>query len=353
MTDRLFYVETQYQFLQAMIMLVDWRNSGHLRLTEDIFIVDGTPDKTIYSKKHLLKKNININVLNIKVYPFYLSAIFSLLTTYRLRRFRGCRFYMFNNRSPVASRLSAMFGNGRNVVQIEEGLSLYRTPRIHKPFRNILLILKKIFLSVLTFSNYKEHVGHSDYTDTVMLRYSSLAENNKFLSSKKIIKLPPLKNLSSILSTLHSVYDFDQLCLPKSKAGNVVFFGQPLGELGLLDYQIELKSVKAVANAVQSLGLNFLIKTHPIEREGKYSSLGFDLIESDTPAEIIFSNSLNVQFVVSFYSTAALNVSEMLDIPGYFMFESCGLKVDFPSIDGTKVLASLDYERLRSEFLSG
>jgi hypothetical protein len=352
MTDRLFYVETQYQFLQAMTILVDWRDSGHLHLAGDILFIDGTADKIIYSKRHLLKKDLNISILDIKVYPFYLSAVLSLLTTYRFRRFRGCNFYMFNNRSPVVSRLCAMFGARGDVVQIEEGLSLYRTPKIHKPFRAVLLLLKKMLVSALTFSYYKDHVGHSDYSDTVLLRYPGLAGSNKFLSSKKIIKLSPLENLSFISSTLNSVYGLNQLWLPKSKAGYVVFFGQPLGELGLMDSQIELESVRAVANVVQSLGLNFLIKTHPGENEGKYSSLGIELLESDAPAELMFSNALNVEYVVSFYSTAALNVSEMLDIPAYFMFECCGLNVDFPSLDGMTVLVSLDYETLRSEFLS-
>lgn len=335
-----------------MTLLIDWRDSGYLHLAEDILFIDGTANKIIYSKRHLLKKALNISVLDIKVYPFYISAALSLLTTYRFRRFRGCKFYMFNNRSPVVSRLSAMFGTGRDVVQIEEGLSLYRTPRIHTPFRYILLLLKKMLISALTFSYYKDHVGHCDYSDTVLLRYPSLAGSNKFLSTKKIIKLPPLKNLSLISSTLNSIYCFNQLCLPKSKAGNVIFFGQPLGELGLMDSQIELEGVKAVANVVRSLGLNFFIKTHPVESEGKYSSLGFELIESDVPAELMFLNALNVEYVISFYSTAALNVSKMLDIPAYFMFECCGLNVDFPSLDGMTVLDSLDYEALRSEFLS-
>jgi hypothetical protein len=352
MTDRLFYVETQYQFLQAMTILIDWRDSGELHLAGDVFFIDGTADKIIFSKRHSLKKALNISILDVKVYPFYLGAVLSLLTTYRFRRFRGCKFYMFNNRSPLVSRLSAMFGAVGDVVQIEEGLSLYRTPRIHKPFRGILLFLKKILISTLTFSSYKDHVGHSDYSDTVLLRYPSLAGNNKFLSSKKIIKLPPLKNLSCILPILNSVYGFDRLLLPESKAGYVVFFGQPLGELGVMDSQAELESVSAVANVVQSLGLNFLVKSHPVENKGKYSSLGFELLESDTPAELIFSNASNVKYVVSFYSTAALNVSEMLGIPAYFMFDCCGLNVDFPSLDGMTVLGSLDDETLRSEFSS-
>ena len=64
----------------------------------------------------------------------------------------------------------------------------------------------------------------------------------------------------------------------------------------------------------------------------------------------MFSNSLNVKYVVNFYSTAALNVSEMLGIPAYFMFDCCGLNVEFPRLDGMTVLDSLDYESLRSDF---
>ena len=77
---------------------------------------------------------------------------------------------------------------------------------------------------------------------------------------------------------MDSVYDFDRLCLPELQAGYVVFFGQPLDELGIMDSQTELESVSAVANVVQSLGLSFFIKTHPVENVGKYSSLGFELL---------------------------------------------------------------------------
>jgi hypothetical protein len=125
-----------------------------------------------------------------------------------------------------------------------------------------------------------------------------------------------------------------------------------LSELGILDREVELEHIGKVENVVQSLGFRFVVKVHPAEDSDKYDVFDVDLIKGEAPAEVIFLNFSNVKFVLSFYSTAALNVSELLDVTAYFMYEKCGLDVNFPNSQNSQVIKSFRQKDLRSLFLS-
>jgi len=335
-----------------MSLVVKWRESQCFDFGEKIYIIDATSNKVLFSKRQLLEAVVEIKVIDVKVCSFYLSAMLSFFITYKFRRFSGCSFFMFNNRSPIVNKLSSIFSISGNVIQVEEGLSLYRKPVARSAMKNIASLLKRAFVTFFTFSRFSDFIGDTVYSDTIFLRYDSLVGESKHLSSKKILKLPSLQNLSSISWLLNKLYDADRFVGPNFKSQCVLFFGQPLSELGILGRQVEVDVIKSIEEVVLSLGMRFIVKTHPIESASKYSSLNCEVISGDIPAEVICLNFSNVKGVVSFYSTAALNVSDLLGVPSYFLYECCGLSINFPILNDAKLIRSFEHDELRSLFSS-
>lgn len=349
MSVRLFYIETNYQFLQSMAIIVDWVEHDGKNVVGNVCFIDATRDKFIFSNREVLKRSFGIEVVSIKVYSFYLSALISYFLILRFRKYKGCDFFMFNNRSPIVNRLCSIFCIDGDVIQIEEGLSLYRKPRRVKYPKTLALMFKRALISLLTASRFSDHIGDTVYSKVVYLRYSYMAVDNEFISSKKIIELPPLKKLTSILTILNEIYMVNKLSFDLD-SDCIVFFGQPLSELGLLDLGKELQTLNTINNVVCSMGLKLIVKAHPAEDKNKYNRLGFMVIEGPVPAEVIFLNFFNVKAVISFYSTAALNISDILDVNAYFVYEICGLDVNFPKAEKIRILQSLDPDDLRFEF---
>jgi len=352
-SDRLFYIETDYQFLQSMSLVVDFIDNKNVSCMDNTVFVDATREKCVFSKRRVLKDNFGIDVLSVNVYSFYFSAVFSSFLVCKLKRFRGYDFFMFNNRSPIVNKLSSILSGHGDVFQVEEGLSLYRKAREVGFLKGLVLKFKKSLVSLFTLSNFTDHIGHTVYADTVYLRYPCLAKDNEFLFKKKLKALPSFNNLTSISSVLNQIYSFDRSSFFDFDSDCMVFFGQPLSELGLLDSHVELDVLKSIGRVVHGLGFRLIVKVHPAENISKYDGLEFVLIEGKVPAEVIFMNYKNVRGVISFYSTAALNVAEMLNVTAYFFYKACGLEVNFPHSKNIRVLDSLKLSSLRSAFQFG
>lgn len=348
----MFYVETHYQFLQALSLVLKWRESQSFDFGEEIYIVDATNNKVLFSKRQMLYDVLGVKVIDVKVCSFYVSAMLSFFITYKFRKFSGCSFFMFNNRSPIVNKLSSIFSVSGNVIQVEEGLSLYRKPVARSVMENIASFLKRTFVTFFTFSRFSDFIGDTVYSDTVFLRYDSLVRESKHLLPKKVLRLPSLQKLSSVSWILNKLYDADRFVGSNFNSQCVLYFGQPLSELGILGRQVEVDAIKRVEEVVLSLGLSFIVKTHPVESISKYSSLNCEMISGDIPAEVMCLNFQNVKGVISFYSTAALNVSDLLGVPSYFLYECCGLNINFPILKDAKLIRSFDHDELSSLFLS-
>ena len=201
---------------------------------------------------------------------------------------------------------------------VEEGLSLYRVSKELGLYGSIKRRLKEKFISVLSFCAYSDTFGESRYVGNAMMHYPEVYRALQNNLSYKIIKLPDLKSLKTIKQDLVHIFECDDFSLDCDKK-YVIFLGQPLSELNLMNKEDELKLIVELNDRLVSIGFTLMVKTHPLDEPNKYDAIGCRIITSKAPAEILFLNSINICGIFTYYSTSAINVGAALEVPIFFL----------------------------------
>lgn len=319
-TGNIFYVETNYQFLVSLSIII----SEGDQLGGNITLIDATYDRLFFLNKDLLKENFGISVVCLKRRSYYFEVFTAFFKANKLyNTLEGRCLYIFNNRSPIVNKLSSLY-LPENVALIEEGLSLYRRHSKATRFSLLKSNIKKIVISCLTNTYYTDVIGSTKYARTLYLRYPNSYINENYSDIKKLEPLSVLNKYSNELTSLFSC-EFD---LPKECGDKVaIFFGQPLSELGIVNSSSELENIKRLSDALYAKGINLLIKPHPIDTEGKYDRVSRYILPSSVPSEVMLATmQVKVDAIFTYYSTAAINASVSLEIPAYFLLDILDLK---------------------------
>ncbi len=352
---RLFYIETKYQFLVALSIIVapcsgEQENSDNY---SNLFI-DATPDGFFHKNKQLIVGSFQIDVQRVNSRSYYRNVLNSVLTA-KMFRFdvNQTYFFFFSNRSPIANKISSYYKTNRTIL-VEEGLSLYRSNEKPSFSKSVKRLLKELTISVVTQCRYCDLFGQTIYAGSLMLRYEELHQKNNIIKSKQILKLPDISSLSSVESTLQVLFDipvFDWMSNQSKRS--MIFFGQPLSELGIAQFEDEIKVIHKIKLVLSRFDIDLIIKAHPIDKKDKYNSLGCNIIPQNIPAEVICFSGFSLVGVFSFYSTAAINVGTSFGIPTIFVFRmlgSLGFEINYPS--NANIVSLIELDGYLNELLS-
>jgi hypothetical protein len=342
---RLFYIETKYQFLVSLSIVVN-QGSDKRQYSDEYstVFIDSTPDGYFYKNKQLIISSFQIDVQRVDSQSYYRNVLNSVSVAKKFRfDVNSTYFFFFSNRSPIANKLSSYYKKSQTTL-VEEGLSLYR---LDEPtsFRNrIKRLFKELAISAVTQCRYCDLFGETYYAGSLMLRYEELHQKDKIVKSKKTLKLPNLSTLLFVESPLQTLFDVPEFDFGGNRK-SMIFFGQPLSELGMVLFEDEIKVIQKVKTVLNRFDIDLIIKAHPNDKKNKYNSLECIKMPEDIPAEVICFSNISLVGVFSFYSTAAINVGASLDLPIFFLFRllgSLGFELNYPSNANIVSLTEID-----------
>lgn len=345
MTPIYFIVETDYQFLVALSLInslfpdhsIDVKRSGDNETMDINFIMIG--DSMINIER--LKGLSNVRVIEHKSRGFYFDAFMSgRFCNQFLGAPSDSKLYFFRNREPISNRLSKIFAHKGGAAMVEEGLSLYRDRALMKRGVFLKCLLKSIFISIITRCVFSDFFGQSYYASEIYLRYPELYSKTNPKNDRNILKLPdisPKTMKRSLLSVAWDSYD-SPLSLGRNNS-YAIFMGQPLSELGIVNDFDELSVIRKLEQLLNSIGIHLLIKPHPRDSVAKYEGLNSQLVNKSIPAEIMMFED-NIKYVISFYSTSALNLSVNVDVKTYLIYPLVGLDINLPDLNNINIVKS-------------
>jgi hypothetical protein len=331
---RLFYFESNYQFLISLSIVISLPDKDELGVKYSNFFIDATCDGIVYKRNDLLCKNFNLEVYRVESKGFYFNMILAIKKSLKFKfKKENSFFYFFSNRSPIANKISSYYKKEQTFL-VEEGLSMYRDGRYMTFKSNIKKLIKELLVSTLTFSHFSDTFGRTNYANSVMLRYPNLYKSNQKGNPKNVLKLPELKVLRPVSEILMELFG-NNSSFPDftSSHPKMIFFGQPLSELGLIESEKELVVINEVKTLLLSFGIDLIIKAHPKDKINKYININCPIIDAFIPAEIISFQDVNVVGVLSFYSTAAINTAVDCNVPVLFLYkmlETIDLNINYP-----------------------
>lgn len=306
----LFIVNTPYHLLMACSL---WKK-------RDVLVCVGD-----FKISSILQNLIDSTFLN-RTYTtcdfyYYRKNIIKLLEFRRnvrglmneLKQYSFSTIYAFNDVDPVTQWILKNTTSQSGTTLIEEGIGLYRntTKRHELLFR----IAGKVLFGE-TYENVRQ-IGESSCVKRIMC---SSPEKLSEIQKCKIIGSIPLIDYGKIVKTI----GIEPIC------GTDWFIGQPLVEDGVMLKEKYLSVIQQLIEISKKKDRKLVIKPHPRERIGKYSSLEVKVIENnEIPIELLIDTS-NQTYVYTYYSSAILNLCRMPNISGFVLYKAINLDESIP-----------------------
>lgn len=205
--------------------------------------------------------------------------------------------YIFSDKEKQIEILASLIKEKFNakVYLVDEGIiSYYKNIYFFKAF------LKRLIVTVFRFkyiSNSMQYGGSSIYD--IFLTFSDSVQVNK----KPLIKSPAL-NINKYSHVFKEKY-------PKILNDTTLFITNALSEGNVLSIENDKRFIEKIMKELKTFGFNILVKTHPVEVDGKYEYLrniaNIQIIKNaQLPVELLFSDK-NIKFVIGVTSSALLN----------------------------------------------
>lgn len=235
--------------------------------------------------------------------------------------------YVFNDVSPITQYLCCNINYTGAVVEVEEGIGLYRDSNIRQAN------LFKLFGKICFGHSFKFIVkqGTSPFVKCIMCHYPRLLDRQQ--KNKTIIEMP--------------VGGFNEIAAQmgvKQINGTDWFVGQPLVEDGVLCEEDYLSIISRLIEFSSKHNRMLTIKPHPRENMDKYKAFSGQLhiiTNWKIPMELLIGNRFLTK-VYTIYSSAVLQLSSINNIQCYLLYKAIGienLELDtiFSKIDAVKV----------------
>lgn len=247
-----------------------------------------------------------------------------------IKFFHTCKvenIYVFNDVSPITQYLCCNINYTGVVIEVEEGIGLYRNSNIRQA--NLFKLFGKV-----CFGHSFEFItrqGTSSFVKYIMCHYPQLL--NKQQKDKNIMEMP-IGGFNDIATRMGI----------KQINGPDWFVGQPLVEDGVLREEDYLLIISRLIEFASRHNRMLVIKPHPRENIDKYKFFSSQLriiTNWKIPMELLIGNRFPTN-VYTIYSSAVLQLSSIRNIQCYLLYKAIGignLELDaiFSKIDAIKV----------------
>ncbi|WP_130890930.1 glycosyltransferase family 52 [Fusobacterium ulcerans] len=226
----------------------------------------------------------------LKIWLFILKIIFKYNTVY------GQDHTAIGNKLLLA----------KNFILLEDGLMNYKEKKDSK----LKYYIKRIFLK-------KAILGQASNVKKIYL--TGLAPIPEEIAHKvEIINLKELWNKKTLeeQNEILDIFSFDLNIKEKIKRRNMILFTQPLSEDGIITEKEKIELYSKIIRKYDNEKL--VIKKHPREKtDYKEIFNNILVIEESFPAEIFDFLDIKFEKIITIFSTAALNLSQDINIDFY------------------------------------
>ncbi|MCA1012703.1 alpha-2,8-polysialyltransferase family protein [Halobacillus halophilus] len=227
------------------------------------------------------------------------------------------------------------------IMMLQEGLGIYTKHRIN--------FKRKMIQWALSFIGYPKIYSDMQAMHPAV-KWIAINDEGEFPEYKKtgrtIVPLPAGLPPSKYLASLADAVDIRLDDVPRYEK-SILFLGQPLSEINLVDKDIEIRYLERVFKIIKE-NFTLFVKPHPSEDLSKYTDLqNVHVFNESAPAELLPA-FFPFTAVVSSSSSAGDNMALAFQLPAFYLHHlTIKKRLDYEKkMNGTFIYS---YEQLKTE----